>query len=49
MTYLDQELLETRESEQPAPFADLEAKEASGFLLRISEYAATATAGSTAT
>ena len=35
MTYLDQELLETRESEQPAPFENLEAKEASGFLLRI--------------
>ena len=35
MTYLDQELLETRESEQPAPYEKLEAKEASGFLLRI--------------
>lgn len=35
MTYLDQELLETRESEQPAPCESLEAKEASGFLLRI--------------
>jgi RNA polymerase sigma-70 factor (ECF subfamily) len=35
MTYLDQELLETRESEQPAPFENLEQKEASGFLLKI--------------
>jgi RNA polymerase sigma-70 factor (ECF subfamily) len=35
MTYLDQELLETRESEQPAPFERLEEKEASGFLLKI--------------
>src|SRR5436305_14736672 len=35
MTYLDQELLETRESEQPAPFETLEQKEASGFLLKI--------------
>src|ERR1700750_1627267 len=35
MTYLDQELLDSRESEQPAPFERLEAKEASGFLLRI--------------
>src|ERR1043166_8220561 len=35
MTYLDQELLETRESEQPVPYEKLEAKEASGFLLRI--------------
>ena len=35
MTYLDQELLETRESEQPAPHENLEAKEATGFLLRI--------------
>ncbi len=35
MTYLDQELLETRESDQPAPSEKLEAKEASGFLLRI--------------
>jgi RNA polymerase sigma factor (sigma-70 family) len=35
MTYLDQELLDTRESEQPAPYEKLEAKEASGFLLRI--------------
>jgi RNA polymerase sigma factor (sigma-70 family) len=37
MTYLDQELLETRESEQPAPAENLEAKEARGFLLKILE------------
>src|SRR3954470_1935007 len=37
MTYLDQDLLETRESEQAAPFEDLEAREASGFLLKILE------------
>jgi RNA polymerase sigma-70 factor (ECF subfamily) len=35
MTYLDHEVLETRESEGPAPFEALEAKEASGFLLMI--------------
>ncbi|HZE57196.1 MAG TPA: sigma-70 family RNA polymerase sigma factor [Chthoniobacterales bacterium] len=35
MTYLDQELLETRASEEPAPFETLEQKEASGFLLKI--------------
>ena len=35
MTYLDHELLDTRESEQAAPYEKLEAKEASGFLLRI--------------
>jgi RNA polymerase sigma factor (sigma-70 family) len=35
MTYLDQDLLETRESGQPAPYETLEAKEASGFLLKI--------------
>ena len=35
MTYLDQEILEAHESEQPAPSEKLEAKEASGFLLRI--------------
>ncbi len=35
MTYLDQELLDTRASEQPAPSEKLETKEASGFLLRI--------------
>ncbi len=35
MTFLDQELLETREGAAPAPFEQLEHKEASGFLLRI--------------
>ncbi|MEY2483067.1 MAG: hypothetical protein QOK24_1595 [Verrucomicrobiota bacterium] len=35
MTYLDQELLEARASDQPAPSEKLEAKEASGFLLKI--------------
>jgi len=35
MTYLDQEILETHESDQPAPYERLEAKEATGFLLRI--------------
>src|SRR4249920_2014278 len=35
MTYLDQELLESRESDQPAPFERLEQKEATGFLLKI--------------
>ncbi len=35
MTYLDQALLESRASDQPAPSEKLEAKEASGFLLRI--------------
>ncbi len=35
MTYLDEELLEKREGLEPAPFAQLEQKEATGFLLRI--------------
>src|SRR5437764_10945246 len=35
MTYLDQEFLETRESEQPAPLETLEQKKATGFLLSI--------------
>lgn len=35
MTYLDEEILEKREGDTPAPFAQLEQKEASGFLLRI--------------
>src|SRR5436190_22379822 len=35
MTYLDQEVLEAHQSEQPAPDENLEAKETSGFLLRI--------------
>jgi RNA polymerase sigma-70 factor (ECF subfamily) len=37
MTYLDQDLLETRQSEQSAPSENLAAKEASSFLLRILE------------
>ena len=35
MTYLDQELLETHGGADPAPFEQLEQKEASGFLLQI--------------
>ena len=35
MTYLDDELLEKRESSEPAPFERIEQKEATGFLLRI--------------
>jgi len=35
MTYLDHDLLEGRENEQPGPVENLEAKEASGFLLQI--------------
>ncbi len=35
ITYLDEELIEARESEQPMPFDQLEQKEATGFLLRI--------------
>ncbi|MEO5722539.1 MAG: sigma-70 family RNA polymerase sigma factor [Chthoniobacterales bacterium] len=35
LTYLDEELLERRESEAPAPFDQLAEKEARGFLLRI--------------
>jgi RNA polymerase sigma-70 factor (ECF subfamily) len=35
MTYLDQEVIEARESEQPMPFDQLEQHEATGFLLRI--------------
>lgn len=35
MTYLDHELLETRQGDEPAPFEKLEQKEATGFLLRI--------------
>ena len=35
MTYLDQEFLETRASDQPAAFERLEAREATGFLLKI--------------
>jgi RNA polymerase sigma factor (sigma-70 family) len=33
--YLDEELIEARDSEQPMPFDQLEEKEATGFLLRI--------------
>src|SRR6266516_5410760 len=35
MMYVDEEVIEARESEQPMPFDELEQKEATGFLLRI--------------
>jgi len=35
MTYLDEELLEKRESGEPGPSEQIEQEEASGFLLRI--------------
>ena len=35
MLYLDEELIESREDEQPMPYEQLEQKEAAGFLLRI--------------
>ena len=35
MMYLDAEMIESRESDQPMPFDQLEQKEATGFLLRI--------------
>lgn len=35
MLFLDDELMASRPSDDPAPFASLERKEASGFLLRI--------------
>jgi RNA polymerase sigma-70 factor (ECF subfamily) len=35
MMYVDEEVIEARESEQPMPFDRLEQKEATGFLLRI--------------
>jgi RNA polymerase sigma factor (sigma-70 family) len=35
MLYLDEESIESRQSEQPMPFEHLEQKEAAGFLLRI--------------
>ncbi|HEV3148875.1 MAG TPA: sigma-70 family RNA polymerase sigma factor, partial [Chthoniobacterales bacterium] len=35
MMYLDEELIESREDEQPMPYEELEEKEAAGFLLRI--------------
>ena len=33
--YLDEEIIESREDEQPMPYEELEEKEATGFLLRI--------------
>src|SRR5437879_7444051 len=35
MMYLDEELLQSRESEQPMPFERIEQEEAAGFLMRI--------------
>ncbi len=35
LTYLDEEILEKREGKAPAPFDQIEEKEARGFLLRI--------------
>jgi RNA polymerase sigma factor (sigma-70 family) len=35
MMYVDEEVIEARQSEQPMPFDHLEQKEATGFLLRI--------------
>ena len=35
MTYLDEEIIEARESEQPMPFDRLEQNETAGFLLQI--------------
>lgn len=35
MMYLDEELIESREDEQPMPFARIEQREASGFLMKI--------------
>src|SRR2546422_11544843 len=35
MMYVDEEVIEARESEQPMPFDQLEQKEATGFLLQI--------------
>src|SRR5438093_13766876 len=35
MQYLDEELIEAHEAEQPMPFARLEQQEAAGFLLKI--------------
>jgi len=35
MIYVDEEVIEARESAQPMPFDQLEQKEATGFLLRI--------------
>lgn len=35
MVYVDEELIESREDEQPLPFERIEREEAAGFLLRI--------------
>jgi RNA polymerase sigma factor (sigma-70 family) len=35
MIYLDEEIIESREGEQPMPYEELERKESAGFLLRI--------------
>jgi hypothetical protein len=35
MMYVDDEVIETRENEQPMPFDQLQQKEATGFLLQI--------------
>jgi len=35
MMYVDEEVIEARQSDQPMPFDKLEQKEATGFLLRI--------------
>src|SRR5207247_10963106 len=35
MMYLDEELIESREDEQPMPFERIEQREASGFLMKI--------------
>jgi RNA polymerase sigma factor (sigma-70 family) len=35
MLYLDEELIESREDEQPMPFERIEQREASGFLMKI--------------
>ena len=35
LTYLDENLIESREDEQPRPFEQIEREEAAGFLLRI--------------
>lgn len=35
MLFVDEELIESRENEQPMPFARIEQQEANGFLMRI--------------
>ena len=35
MMYLDEEIIESREDEQPMPFEQMEQREASGFLMKI--------------